>query len=123
VRAGFGEWIHALLWTLLGGVGVPALAEPGSERTLGNLALRDALNERRRPGTVAQLTSVYGATAQVEPGEIWRAPTILIDTLRIDDVEVVYGDFHIFKVWDMQDKPAMIKSATLVRHRVCRGNF
>jgi hypothetical protein len=21
---------------------------------------------------------------------------------------LVYGDFHIFKVWDMQDKPAMI---------------
>jgi predicted aspartyl protease len=85
-----------------------AVIDTGSERTLGNLALRDALNERRRPGTVAQVTSVYGATAQVEPGEIWKAPTIVIDSLRINDVAVVYGDFHIFKVWDMQDKPAMI---------------
>lgn len=85
-----------------------AVIDTGSERTLGNLALRDALNERRRPGTVAQVTSVYGATAQVEPGEIWKAPTIVIDSLRINDVQVVYGDFHIFKVWDMQDKPAMI---------------
>jgi hypothetical protein len=24
------------------------------------------------------------------------------------DVAIVYGDFHIFKVWAMQDKPAMI---------------
>jgi predicted aspartyl protease len=82
--------------------------DTGSERTLGNLALRDALNERGRPGTVAKVTSVYGATTQVEPGEIFRAPTISIDTLRIEDVEVVYGDFHIFKVWELQEKPAMI---------------
>lgn len=82
--------------------------DTGSERTLGNLALRDALNERGRPGTVAKVTSVYGATTQIEPGEIFRAPTISIETLRIEDVEVVYGDFHIFKVWELQEKPAMI---------------
>jgi predicted aspartyl protease len=92
----------------VGSVHAAAVIDTGSERTLGNLALRDALNARRRPGTVAEVTSVYGATAQVEPGEIQRAPTILIDTLRINDVQVVYGDFHIFKVWEMQDKPAMI---------------
>jgi len=92
----------------VGRVRAYAVIDTGSERTLGNLALRDALNERRRPGTVARVTSVYGATAQVEPGEILRAPTISIDTLRIEDVAVVYGDFHIFKVWDMQDKPAII---------------
>jgi predicted aspartyl protease len=92
----------------VGRVHALAVIDTGSERTLGNLALRDALDQRRRPGTVAQVTSVYGATAQVEPGEIWRAPTITIDSLRINDVEVVYGDFHVFKVWDMQDKPAII---------------
>ena len=101
---------HGLMVLAMQVGAVPTLAviDTGSERTLGNLALRDALKERRRPGTVAQVTSVYGATTQVEPGEIWRAPTIRIDTLRIEDVKVVYGDFHIFKVWDMQDKPAMI---------------
>jgi predicted aspartyl protease len=92
----------------VGGVHALAVIDTGSERTLGNLALRDALNERRRPGTVAQVTSVYGATAQVERGEILRAPTLIIDSLRINDVQVVYGDFHVFRVWDMQDKPAMI---------------
>src|SRR5580704_16820559 len=92
----------------VGKVHALAIIDTGSERTLGNLALRDALDERRRPGTVAQVTSVYGATAQVERGEIGRAPTIVMDSLRIDDVHVVYGDFHVFKVWDMQEKPEMI---------------
>jgi predicted aspartyl protease len=85
-----------------------AVIDTGSERTLGNPALRDALKLRTRTGAVALVTSVYGATEQVERGEIWRAPTILIDTMRINNVQVVYGDFHIFKVWEMQDTPAMI---------------
>jgi hypothetical protein len=57
---------------------------------------------------VAQVTSVYGATKEVEPGEIVEAPTISIGSLRITDVSIVYGDFHIFKIWDMQNEPAMI---------------
>jgi len=92
----------------VGGVRGLAVIDTGSERTLGNPALREALKLRTRTGTEAVVTSVYGATAQVERGEIWRAPTILIDTMRINDVQVVYGDFHIFKVWEMQNTPAMI---------------
>lgn len=92
----------------VGRVHALAVIDTGSERTLGNLALRDALDERRRPGAVALVTFVYGATMQVERGEIWRAPTISIDSLRISDVRVVYGDFHVFKVWGMQDQPAII---------------
>ena len=99
-----------VLDTDVGGVRVAAVLDTGSERTLGNIALRDALKGKTRAkrGFVAQLTSVYGATKEVEPAEIMAAPTISIGALRITDVAVVYGDFHIFKIWDMQDKPAMI---------------
>jgi predicted aspartyl protease len=115
LRAG-GMRIHATrvthgLMTLdmrVGGIRVLAVIDTGSERTLGNLALRDALKGRGRTGAEALVTSVYGATEQVERGEIWEAPPLVIDALRINDVAVVYGDFHIFKVWEMQDKPAMI---------------
>jgi predicted aspartyl protease len=108
--------VHALrlthglitLETRVGGVRVQAVIDTGSERTLGNLALRDALRMPGRRGAVVQVTSVYGATEKVEAGEIQSAPTIAIDSLRITDVAVVYGDFHIFKVWEMADKPAMI---------------
>ncbi len=94
----------------VGGVRTEAVLDTGSERTLGNLALRDALKLRNRSGRgfVAKLTSVYGATTEVETGEIQRAPTISIDSLRITDVALVFGDFHIFKVWEMQNRPALI---------------
>jgi hypothetical protein len=99
-----------VLDTLVGQVHVQAVLDTGSERTLGNLALREALRPHKRPsrGFVAQLTSVYGATTEVEAGEILAAPVISIDSLRITDVAIVYGDFHIFKIWDMQAEPAMI---------------
>jgi predicted aspartyl protease len=108
--------IHALpmtpglitLATQVGGVPVRAVIDTGAERTLGNLALRDALRARRLHGVLAKMTSVYGATKEVELGEILIAPTIVIDTLRINDVAIVFGEFHIFNVWGMQGQPAMI---------------
>ncbi|HSY04407.1 MAG TPA: retropepsin-like aspartic protease [Steroidobacteraceae bacterium] len=108
--------VHALrltdglltLDTHVGAVRVRAVLDTGSARTLGNLALRDAVQMRRTAGVMARVTSVYGATKQVEPGEVFRAPVIAIDALRVTDVEIVYGNFHIFEVWGMQDKPAMI---------------
>jgi Aspartyl protease len=92
----------------VGSVRTLGVIDTGSERTLGNLALRKALKTWRGPGFVVQVTSVYGATKEVESGEIQRAPTIAIESLRISDVAVVFGDFHIFKVWGMHDQPAMI---------------
>jgi predicted aspartyl protease len=96
------------LATRVGGVPVRAVIDTGAERTLGNLALRDALRARRVRGVMAQMTSVYGATKEVEVGEILIAPTIVIDSLRINDVAIVFGEFHIFNVWGIQDQPAMI---------------
>jgi predicted aspartyl protease len=92
----------------VGGVPVLAVIDTGAERTLGNLALRDALRARRLHGVMAQMTSVYGATKEVEVGEILIAPPIVIDSLRISGVAIVFGEFHIFNVWKMQDQPAMI---------------
>ena len=108
--------IHALRLThglitldsVIGGVRTCAILDTGSERTLGNLALRDALKPQRKLGSTAVVTSVYGATQEVEPGELQAAPTIVFDGLRISDAEIVYGDFHIFKVWALEQKPALI---------------
>ena len=96
------------LATQVGGVPVRAVIDTGAERTLGNMALRDALRAKRLHGVIAQVTSVYGATKEVEAGEILVAPPIVIDALRINDVAIVFGKFHIFEVWGMQDQPAMV---------------
>lgn len=102
--------IHGLVTVdaRVGGVRVTAIVDTGSERTLGNLALHNALRKPKSLSQLVQLTSVYGATADVESGEIELAPPIAIESLHISDVAIVYGDFHVFKVWGLTGSPAMI---------------
>jgi predicted aspartyl protease len=92
----------------IGHVRVRAVIDTGAERTLGNLALRDALKAQRSHGLTAQMTPVYGATPEVGTGEILVAPLMVIESLRTTGVTIVFGEFHIFNVWGMEDQPAMI---------------
>lgn len=92
----------------VGNVRTTAIIDTGSERSLGNPALRDALNLRSDPGKLERVTSVYGATPQVEAGRIVAAPVIGIGPLRVSGADLIYGDFHIFKLWGLAKQPAMI---------------
>jgi len=92
----------------VGGVRVDAIIDTGSERTIANNALRDALAWRRGRNDVAKVTQVYGATTDVESGQVEMAPMIDFGPIKISDVTLVYGDFHIFQVWGMESHPAII---------------
>ena len=92
----------------VGRIDTIAIIDTGSERTLGNLALRDALKQQPRPGMKTHVITVFGATTAVAAGDAQVVPTISIDQLRISDVTVVYGKFHIFNVWNLENRPALI---------------
>jgi predicted aspartyl protease len=89
-------------------VRVRAIIDTGAERTLGNAALRDALYARARTGAPSNMTRVFGATSDIAAGEMQLSPTIEIGRLELSNVTVVYGDFHIFDVWGLKARPAMI---------------
>jgi predicted aspartyl protease len=89
-------------------VDVQAIIDTGSERTIGNLALHDALYARRGSGAAPEVTDVYGATTDVVSGEIHGVPSIKLGSVSMNHVTMVFGDFHIFQVWGMQTKPAVI---------------
>jgi predicted aspartyl protease len=91
----------------IGGVKATAIIDTGSERTLGNVALRDALNAKH-PDLVSHLTDVYGATTEVSTGEMLLTPSISMGEVTMANVTVVYGDFHIFEVWELLAQPAII---------------
>jgi predicted aspartyl protease len=92
----------------VGGNRTQIIVDTGAERSLGNLRLRDALVRRRwRPGE-SDTTTVHGATEQTALGERWLTPTIEVGELSVDDVEVTYGDFHVFNVWEINERPALI---------------
>ena len=69
--------------------------------------MRDALIGHRNRDD-AEATEVTGATEQIAAGERWRAPAIKLDDLIIGDVDVTFGNFHVFDVWELQHTPALI---------------
>ncbi len=91
----------------IGGVATLAIIDTGAERTLGNPALQEALRRRAKQQSV-RATKVYGTTEDVSIGQIELAPPMVLGDLKVSEVGVVYGDFHIFKVWDLEARPAVL---------------
>jgi hypothetical protein len=92
----------------VGWVRARAIIDTGAERSLGNLALRDALRALRERVGAKKMTNVYGSTKEIVPGELLNTAVIGMGRVKIADVTLVYGDFHIFDVWHMKDRPALI---------------
>jgi predicted aspartyl protease len=92
----------------IGRVRAKAIIDTGAEKTLGNIALRDALLSRRRQKDLIGVAQIYGATADVNTGQAFYAPKIILGDAEITDVMVTYGDFHVFKVWNLDDKPVLL---------------
>ena len=92
----------------VGGVSTRAIIDTGAERTLGNAALRDQLRLRKRIGEPNEITSVFGTTTDISAGELQRIPTITLGGASISQVNIVFGEFHIFKVWELDEAPTML---------------
>ena len=92
----------------VGRVAADAVIDTGSERTLGNLALRDALHAKHPSDPITLVTPVFGATSAISSGEVEMAPVIALGSARIAHLPVVFGAFHIFKVWSLESQPALI---------------
>ena len=91
----------------VGGVRVRAIIDTGAERSLGNSALQGALR-RRNVLEPPRVTVVFGTTAAVSQGELRAIPPVVLGSATISDMDLVFGDFHIFKAWDLQTQPAML---------------
>src|SRR6185436_1407116 len=86
-----------------------AIIDTGAERSLGNLALRNAVRKQLAEQGALTSAEVTGVTMDVVAGEAGAAPRITLgDGINIDDIPVTYGDFHIFKVWNLEKRPALL---------------
>ena len=87
----------------VGRVRVVAVVDTGGQITLGNRALQEALRAEARTQT-----EVLGTTEAVTIGDTARVPNINFGDVSIRRVQVTFGDFHIFDIWDLNDEPALI---------------
>jgi predicted aspartyl protease len=92
----------------VGRVRVRAIIDTGAERTLGNIALREALLKARRTATAEMVTTVFGATPDIGQGMSMIAPTIYLGEAELRDLEVTFGDLHVFRIWKLEDEPAIL---------------
>jgi predicted aspartyl protease len=96
-----------------GGVGIRAVVDTGSQMTIGNIALRDALFRRRKPPvmTMATLVGVTGETIVV--------PYAIVPEMRIGGsvmraVPVAFADLPPFALFGLADTPAMMLGTDLM---------
>jgi len=91
----------------LGGVHTKAIIDTGGQATLGNVALRDALAQRRnaRPSVPDEVT---GATLDVQTGDRIATPSVVLGEIMVRNAAMTFADFAIFEHWKMTDEPTML---------------
>jgi len=105
------ELLHGLLVAdaVMGGVPVKAVIDTGGEVTLGNVALRLALAERRRKGVQeGKLDKVFGSTLDMQVGTRLETPALALGNLQVRSPAMTFADFEIFKHWKLTEEPAML---------------
>lgn len=85
-----------------------AIIDTGAERSLGNPALLAALRGKKKVSLEANRTQVYSATSQVLFGDLLVTPPMRMAGVTVGKFEVVYGDFEVFRIWDVVDQPAIV---------------
>jgi len=92
----------------IGATRAVAIIDTGAERSLGNPALLAALRERKKISLDSNRTQVYSATSQIVFGDLLVTPSLRMGGMSVGRFQVVYGDFEVFRIWDVADRPAIV---------------
>jgi hypothetical protein len=86
---------------------VKAVIDTGAERSLGNLALQSALNKGKKKRDAVGAV-VHGATPDIADGEVQSIREARIGDMTLTNLEVIFADFHVFKLWGLDKEPALL---------------
>ncbi|MGE5502383.1 MAG: aspartyl protease family protein [Ignavibacteriales bacterium] len=107
-----------LVGAQVGGLPVTAFVDSGSQVTIGNLALRQAIGPQlkplRDPGAPASVP-VIGATGLEMAGATGFLPPLKLGGMTINKLAVIFADLHTFHVWGMAEEPALLIGVDLLR--------
>ncbi|HTE41221.1 MAG TPA: retropepsin-like aspartic protease [Steroidobacteraceae bacterium] len=106
-----GRFRHGLLLVVdvtVEGVATKAVIDTGAERSLGNERLRWAVQRMTNGDHVAGVANVEGVTADIQKGDMAFLPLIRFEGVEIQGVPIAYGDFNVFRLWDLQRVPALL---------------
>ncbi|MFM1887352.1 MAG: hypothetical protein RL026_2509 [Pseudomonadota bacterium] len=91
----------------VGGVRAVAIIDTGAQTSIGNGALRQAMERRLRADSGIP-DQIYGATGHMQTGEGFFVPSIGIGSLRVSRARLTFGDMNIFGHWKLTHEPALL---------------
>jgi predicted aspartyl protease len=102
----------------LGGRRINAMIDSGSQMTICNGALREmvsAQNQRRgSDDNLYRRINMETLVGESFTGEMLYLPFVRLGGLHLGNVPVVYSEMHVFDVWGLKDKPAMVLGMDLL---------
>jgi predicted aspartyl protease len=93
---------------------VKAVVDTGSEYTLGNDALHEALYARARGKLPYTPINVLGETLALQRGEREMVKSLRVGDVRAEPFNIVFGEFYVFKLWDLDTQPALVIGMDLI---------
>ena len=92
----------------INGISTAAVIDTGTTRTLGNEALLAALAHAYPAATASAKEGGVDVTDTTQRGTERRIPTLQFGTADITNLQVIFGDYGVFKTWGLQGKPALL---------------
>lgn len=98
------------------GVRCVAFIDSGSGASMGNMALAEAIKLRvRRKPEPAMAVRLIGAAGEATVGELRVVRSIELGALRMTNLPLVLADLHIFDVWNLNSRPAVLLGVDVLR--------
>jgi predicted aspartyl protease len=91
----------------VGAVKAIAMIDTGAQRTIGNLALHQALARRAGQDEPSEV-EVIGVTEDVQKATPVRIPRFVAGDMVVRNAEIVFSDLYIFDHWQVRDEPALL---------------
>lgn len=92
----------------INGIHVHLLLDTGSDTSLANVALREALNARQRRRARTEETIAYTAGPAVVLENSILIQRMMMGELEVRNVTAYVGDYHIFQLWGLVDEPTLL---------------
>jgi hypothetical protein len=91
----------------VGSVKAVGIIDTGSQATVGNLALRDALARSALQGDAGDI-GIEGVTEDIQFGTRVRVPNVVLGDLMLRSPRVLFSDLHIFEQWHLTKEPTLL---------------
>jgi len=93
---------------MVGRFPVRAVIDTGGSETIGNLPLLKMLSGGTRSIDSESASNLIDVTNTTRGGRVFLVPRIKLDAANITNAAIVAGDFEIFRVWKLDQSPALL---------------